>query len=278
VTDLDITGSDWGDLQNDLVVADYFEMRDIVVTGGTVNKLARNRELQRLTRRNKSSIEWKRRNISGVLDAMGIKWLTGFRPSDHYQEDLANAVKRALDQRPPELIDPPIPPAELAALPDLVEGSPPPRTASPPVVDPRLKRVARHYNQAERDARNRTTGSAGEVLVLKWEKARLTNAGKAKLAADVEWTSDVQGDGLGYDIISFNADGTHRFIEVKTTTGGPSTPFYISRTELKAAEDEPDRWWLYRVHDLETKPEFFILRPPLAQAVSLQPESWKASF
>lgn len=276
MTDLDVTGSNWGDAQNDLIVADYFEMRDIVLAGGTVNKLARNRELQRLTGRNKSSIEWKRRNISGVLDAMNIWWLTGFRPSDHYQEDLANSVKRALDQRPPEMIDPPITGAELEVLQPLTEVPPPPRT-SPPPVDPRLKRIAHRYDQAERDARNRKTGSAGEELVLAWEKSRLIDAGKPDLAEAVEWSSYVQGDGLGYDITSYRADGTPFFIEVKTTTGGPSTPFYISRTELGAAEDEPDRWRLYRVHDLRTAPGFFVLKPPLAEAVNLLPETWKAT-
>ena len=41
--------------------------------------------------------------------------------------------------------------------------------------------------------------------------------GKKDLADSLEQVSITKGDGTGYDVKSFNADGTVRFIEVKTT-------------------------------------------------------------
>ena len=38
----------------------------------------------------------------------------------------------------------------------------------------------------------------------------------------------LDGDGAGYDILSFETDGTERFLEVKTTVGYERTPFFIS--------------------------------------------------
>ena len=39
-------------------------------------------------------------------------------------------------------------------------------------------------------------------------------------------------DLAGYDILSFNDDGSERYIEVKTTKGGKRTEFYLTANEL----------------------------------------------
>ena len=44
-------------------------------------------------------------------------------------------------------------------------------------------------------------------------------AGRTDLAERIRWASHVDGDGGGYDILSFDTDGSDRLIEVKTTKG-----------------------------------------------------------
>ena len=42
----------------------------------------------------------------------------------------------------------------------------------------------------------------------------------------------VEGDSAGYDVRSFNVDGTERHIEVKTTGGPATNAFFISPNEV----------------------------------------------
>ena len=58
-------------------------------------------------------------------------------------------------------------------------------------------------------------------------------AGQKVLANRVEHVSQTKGDGLGYDVLSFDASAKERFIEVKTTSFGKETPFFISRNEVE---------------------------------------------
>jgi len=53
--------------------------------------------------------------------------------------------------------------------------------------------------------------------------------GNDKLAERIEHIALTEGDGIGYDIRSFERDGSDRFIEVKTTAYGKQTPFFVSR-------------------------------------------------
>src|SRR5690625_7423187 len=77
-----------------------------------------------------------------------------------------------------------------------------------------------------REARNQSLGLAGELLALEYESRRLHALGQKKLASMVEHVSQSRGDGLGFDILSFDIDGRERFIEVKTTSYIAETPFF----------------------------------------------------
>ena len=68
-------------------------------------------------------------------------------------------------------------------------------------------------------------------MVLKMETTHLVQGGYSELAKKVRWISQEDGDGAGYDIRSFDFSGGERLIEVKTTTGGQMTPFYLSENE-----------------------------------------------
>jgi hypothetical protein len=45
------------------------------------------------------------------------------------------------------------------------------------------------------------------------------------LANDVRCVSDLDGDGFGYDVRSFEPDGAERLLEIKTTCGHERTAF-----------------------------------------------------
>ena len=81
---------------------------------------------------------------------------------------------------------------------------------------------------------------------------------------------------LGYDIKSFNADGSTRWIEVKTTKQGRSTPFYISKNELECSEDRPDKYYLYRVYESKKSPKFYTLQGDLFKKCHLEPINYRA--
>ena len=147
-----------------------------------------------------------------------------------------------------------------------------------PKLERTVERIAKKYNFAERDARNRRLGALGEQLVCEREKAKLLRAGKDKLAEKVRWVSQLDGDGVGYDIRSFDPSGEERLIEVKTTDGPATTDFFISRTEREVSLERADVWRLHRVHLFSSTPRIFILPPPLESSVTLSAESWRARF
>lgn len=268
---------DWSDWQNDLIVADYFDMFGRINAGEKINRLERNRELQKLTDRNKGSIERKRMNISGVLIDLDMEWMPGFAPNDRYQRSLVDAVERFLDSHP-EWVNETNKTIDVAAISTLVEGAPPPRGTGAKRAKPMLERIAKKYNQPERDARNRQLGTSGEEIVFNLERRKLSEAGYSSLADKVEWTARDKGDGVGYDILSFHTDGAPRKIEVKSTNGPRTTPFFLTRTELAVSREEPDAWLLYRLHDLSSAPGLFVLPPPLESSVTLVAETWRAGF
>lgn len=267
----------WTDWQNDLLVADYFDMFGRWKAGEKINRLERNRELQSLTQKKKGSIERKRQNVSGVLHLLDMEWMKGFAPNTHFQRNLVDAVQRYLDRHPEWLDDSKS--VDIAGYATaLIEIQPPPLGQPQPPPSAPLERIARKYNRAERDFQNRRLGQLGEELVFKREKNRLSQAGLPKLAEKVEWTSQERGDGVGYDILSFEADGSPKKIEVKTTNGPPETPFFLTRTEYEVSNEDPNTWHLYRVYNLSITPGLFKIRPPIEDAVHLSIETWRATF
>ena len=71
---------------------------------------------------------------------------------------------------------------------------------------------------------------------MEYEQETLIAEGEDDLAAKIVHTSKVEGDGAGYDIKSFNKDGSVKYIEVKATRGNINTDFYMSPRELRFAE------------------------------------------
>ena len=84
----------------------------------------------------------------------------------------------------------------------------------PPLELEQMLHVAKKFDVAGRDERNRALGRAGEERVVAHERSALKVAGRDDLARKVRWISEVDGDGAGYDIASFTPDGQERLIEV----------------------------------------------------------------
>ena len=154
-----------------------------------------------------------------------------------------------------------------------LEVQPPPRRASH--VCRQSGRVSRsHGRSTEADA---DLGRRGEEWALDWERQRLTHAGRPDLALRLVHASVHQGDGLGYDIASFDATGQERFIEVKTTTGSIDTHFIISDKEVRTSVRLAGSWYLYRVFDFPRRPRVFVLRGDVSSEFTLRPRDYYAA-
>jgi Domain of unknown function (DUF3883) len=277
---------DWNDTENDLIVADYFDMLKDELARRSYNKSEHRRHIMPLLRnRSDGSVEMKRQNISAVLVGLGEQYILGYKPARRFQNSLVDAVLRwlAVNQEWQE--------TALASQNSLTQmagfkepdtlwiGPPPTHSNSPPPIDlDCMALIARKFDVAGRDARNRSLGKAGEELILAHEIDQLRSAGRLDLADKVKWTSQVEGDGAGFDIESFDFDGTRRLIEVKTTDGWERTPFHITRNELFAAEQHRDHWHLIRVWNFVRDPTAFSIRPPLDEHIALTPTSFLANL
>ena len=272
----------WTDEENDLIVADYFAMLANDIARRPYNKAEHRRGLISLLRnRSEGSIEFKHQNISAVLKGLGEDWIPGYKPAFNFQMSLVDAVARWLDHNPAWLSIPSStrPAMGLQEAAQLWIGPPPTQSNQPPPQElEQMLRIARKFDVAGRDERNRVLGRAGEELVLERERTTLSGAGRRDLARQVRWVSDEDGDGAGYDIASFAPDGRPRLIEVKTTNGWERTPFHITHNELAVAEERRAEWVLFRLWNFSREPKAFELYPPLDAHVSLTAMTFQASF
>lgn len=266
---------DWSTGELVLIVADYFSMLDAELTGRAYSKAEHRRALLDLVKRSEGSIEFKHQNISAVLQDLGLPWITGYKPRSNYQNALLEAVEAHLERHLP-MQDAGFDVVRHLSNAESVLVPPPDRRIGS--ISPVFERVIRKFDPAARDARNRKLGRAGEEFVLNFERHRLNAQGCHRLADQVRWVADVDGDGAGFDILSFETDGAERLLEVKTTCGAARTPFYISRNELSLAEHRPEEFRLVRVHQFANDPKIFVLEPPLPDHLSIEPVSYRAGW
>jgi len=277
-----MSGKPWADHENDLIVADYFAILAKEIAGRDCNKTEHRRALiPLLQNRSKSAIEYKHQNISAALRDLGDDWIHGYRPASNYQEALTDAVVRWLDGNPDWISRPPA--GRLAfGTPVLTEVpvglSPVLSNLPPPGNSERRIRTAAKFDVACRDERNRKLGHAGERRAMEHEQAALIRVGRSDLARRVRWVSQEDGDGAGYDILSFDAEGRSRLMEVKTTNGWDRTPFFISRNEIAVSRERPSEWCLFRLWNFSREAKAFEIRPPLEAHVSLTCTAFRADF
>jgi hypothetical protein len=270
-------GNLWQDDELDAIIADYFAMLTADLAGKPYVKSRHSAALMAKIGRTHRSVEFKHQNISAVLDELGLPWIPGYMPKRNYQNAIFDGIDRYLTRHPEILVQTPAPQAGTAPSSVIFVDPPVLATEKQPIPE-RLKRLVRKFDPVERDHRNRSLGKAGEAFVVDVERKQLTQADREDLARKVRWVAEEDGDGVGYDIYSFDPQGHERFIEVKTTNGAARTPFFLSRNECEVAAEHPKDWSIYRVHLFARQPRIFTISPPLEDAIHLKPETWRASF
>jgi hypothetical protein len=131
-----------------------------------------------------------------------------------------------------------------------------------------------YVKKAERSLK---IGLKGELLVVEKEREKLK---VLSIDKEVEHKS-LNGDGDGYDILSYDSNGEPIFIEVKTTIGGINTPFDISINEVLFSNENPENYILYRLFNFDEEmnsAEYYELKGPISRQFSLEPTGFKAYF
>ena len=271
------TSAHWQGDELDAIVADYFDMLAADLSGRPYVKSRHSAALMAQIGRTHRSVEFKHQNISAVLDELGMPWIPGYKPKSNYQNAIFAAIDRYLTQHPDILESVRVAPI-TPTVPSVVFVDPPILAAVNDSKPDALQRLVRKFDPVERDDRNRSLGRAGESFVVDLERRQLAQAARSDLARRVRWVAAEDGDGAGYDVLSFDHGGRERLIEVKTTNGPARTPFFLSRNERSLATERPMDWRIYRVHLFAQEARIFTITPPLENAVKLRPEIWRASF
>jgi hypothetical protein len=116
--------------------------------------------------------------------------------------------------------------------------------------------------------------------VVRYEEEYLKSIGRSDLAKKVKHVAKSEGDGLGYDILSFTEDGEEKYIEVKTTKGDFYSTFYITRNELEWSKLHPSKYYLYRLFNFKdslSTADLTIIKGDLS-SICLMPLSFKVNL
>jgi hypothetical protein len=278
---------EWNEKEVRLIVADYFAMLEAELQGAEYKESEYRKALMPLLAgRSDGSVEFKHQNISSVLVELGLPYIEGYKPRGNYQGLLATEVESFLDQQPgfmeqlaaaptlnpstfPQLTSPDL----SRVLVDLPEKIIAPNHATKPWLSMRGQRI----DFAERDAANRKLAKLGEQFVFNLERHRLQEEGRDDLASRVQWVSQTIGDGLGFDILSFDeVDESERVLEVKSTGLGKFFPFYVTANEVRCSNDIPEQYHLFRVFNMGREPQIYILHGSLKILCQLEPVLFRA--
>ena len=141
-------------------------------------------------------------------------------------------------------------------------------------VIPELEQDNSYVDWDTLNKKNRLKGIKAEEHVEQYERERLRKEGCPELAEKVENYSNKLGQ--GFDILSYNNDGSYRKIEVKATD---SNSFIITANELKMSQQ--DSYWIYLVSEKNNEVSIRTLkRPDLndTDKFTLSPKNYYVSF
>jgi hypothetical protein len=207
--------------------------------------------------------EWTPLNDGQISKIETILDAHGFRPKPGTGLDGLDEVA-ALAGRPPYEL-----PGEIDFAGALQEPPKPAKKAGAP-RGKGAKKI--DYNQKQK--RNDFVGNLGEKFAHRYELWRLRDHDDLRNKVSHVSTED---DTLGYDIISWETDGTKRLVEVKSTQGPLETRFFISANELACAEANPDTYVILRVGNLKGQPICCELRYPFDE-LDIEPSVFEVAF
>jgi hypothetical protein len=275
---------DWSQQEIDIIVADYFSILSDELENKPINKTEHRKKIQPLLRnRSEKSIDFKHMNISAVLRNMGIPYIKGYKPYINYQKLLETNVITYLKNHlylestfksfaeSTTIAEP----AQLS-FEKILEGLP----ERQPIVKETesIYRTPIKVNYLELEQANSSIGKSGEKIVYDYERWRLIHEGKESLADSIEWVSQTQGDGLGFDILSKNTNGTDRYIEVKSTKLTKEAPIFFSRNEYEFSLSNASNYYLYRVFNLNQNPKIFIANGKFDDFCNYEAVKFRGSF
>lgn len=272
---------DWSIEENTHALNTYLTM---MRREGAGEKVVKTHEYRRLheenANRSAKAYEFKMQNISAVLGLNDFPYITGLTPADAYQNLLEELLMERLEndttaramvlnygKRLLKLWTEPAVAAQLhVESPPL--GTPPP--------EPKRKFKGVKIDHAIRENACRRLGRSGEEVILAFEKQQLREAGREDLAQAVEQVSQTEGDGTGYDILSYTPQEAKKYIEVKTTNYAKTTSFLITDNEVAFSTTQPDHYHLYRLFEFGSGPKLFVLAGPIEQSCWLFAKRYEA--
>jgi hypothetical protein len=276
-----MASDDWTRGEVEATVADYLAMLADELAGRPYVKAEHRRRLMLLLRdRSEQSVEFKHANISAVLIDLGFPYIPGYKPRGNYQRLLREVVADRLvgDRAIQQLAAADATSSSsIPEVPDILKVVTDPPKPLHYVSEAGTLGTSLGVNYLEIEARNQALGLAGEEFVLLFERARLASVGREALADKIQHVSREVGDREGFDIRSFELDGSDRLIEVKTTKHGRDTPFFLSRNEVRVSQSRADRYHLYRVFGFRADPRMFTLKGALSSTCALDPITFIAS-
>ena len=154
-----------------------------------------------------------------------------------------------------------------------------PKLFTKTVVSNPVKLKGEFVDYVEREKKLEEIGNLGEQFVFFQEREKVK---KYKLPASkkVVWVSRDMGDGLGFDILSYDKNGNEMFIEVKTTTGEEDNSFFISANELEKSKLFAENYYLYRVYqfDLKNVQGKYSVRKGSLEDLCLVPQTYRVDM
>jgi hypothetical protein len=274
----------WSISEVQAIIESYFEMLQAELLDETYSKTDHARQLSpKLKNRSRGSIEFKHQNISAALIDLGFPYISGYKPRRNYQKLLRDEVSHYLknNRQIAKLVQEDVN-RQIIKLPTIEDilsilTAPPQRQVS--LNKTSDVHSAPSYGRGDylaQEARNISLGRKGEELTLNFEKARLLKSGAKVLADRIEHVAETVGDSAGFDIHSYESDGSDRLIEVKTTKYGQETPFYISTAEIRFSAQNDRHYHLYRLFEFRKNPGLFILHGDVNQQCRLEAASYIA--
>jgi hypothetical protein len=253
------------------------------INGIKVNKSDHRRTLlPLLNNRSESAIEFKHQNISAALIEMGLPFIKGYLPLYHFQgSKLTDKISEYIQPKPSleslfiDFVN--NAPTEINSIEFNSLIVPAPEKKKKP-EEKIIVRKPLSINYLEREQNNRSLGLKGEELAIQYERFLLRQAGKESLADKIEWVSKDVGDGLGFDILSKNLNGSDKYVEVKTTKLGKEAPFFFSANEYNFSKENRSNYHLYRLFNFNEAPKMFTLMGSFDSFCNVEPVQFRGKF
>ncbi len=117
-------------------------------------------------------------------------------------------------------------------------------------LPPALEGGTTPHSSHDQELLEQEIGNKGELFCLGLEQSRL----KGMLGANPKYPIHAAleyGNKFGCDIVSLKTHDKIKYLEVKTTLGPLSTPFFLTPNELKFMRNHPDSYEIYRVYNFD---------------------------